>query len=166
MTAKASNRLAIGGHSPTDIWSELHWSFCHSSAFVNLGSCFRPKWPPVILVFNQYDSAGYNKTESAKLRLLFSSHLVSSHLLNRFIAFGVTGGCTYGRRQVPLDESAVHGRALYEHLWARNLAQGYRHSALTIFCHLPLLPERLPCFVFTETRTENPLSVKRLGRPL
>lgn len=92
MTAKATNRLAIGGHTPTDIWSELHRSFCHSSAFVNPGSCFRPKWPLVILVFNQYDSAGYNKTESATLRLHFSSHLVSSHLRNRFIAFGVTRG--------------------------------------------------------------------------
>lgn len=54
---------------------------------------------------------------------------------------------------VYLDELPVDGRALYEHLCARYLAEGDLGNALKVFGHLPRLPEHVPRFVCPRTQT-------------
>lgn len=52
--------------------------------------------------------------------------------------------------------SSMQGPIQYEHSWVQYLARGYLGRALKMFWHLPLLSERLPWFVCTRARTENP----------
>lgn len=48
-----------------------------------------------------------------------------SNFLNHFIPFGITGKVHNGQRQaIPLGESAVNHRALYQHFWVWYIGQG------------------------------------------